>query len=110
MVSCPRPCCNTLVSDLIFFLLLYKRGRLTCLERKETRLLLNSHAGVVSSRYETGTELFEILFDNFIEELVQSGFCESDLDVKSTGLALAHKKFMNCLGPEVKRSKPPTRH
>ncbi|PUU78631.1 hypothetical protein B9Z19DRAFT_1193183 [Tuber borchii] len=84
--------------------------QLMCSEYGKTITLLNTHAGVVASDFtKTTSKKFSADFANFLMALKEAGYTGGYLDAASKSeVAIAHERFMNCLGTEVETSPPAT--
>jgi hypothetical protein len=67
-------------------------------QRKPTIDILNTHASVLSSKYEVATAKYNELFSNFIKLFKESGdgYDDSYLDGSETSVTVAYWAFSNC--------------
>jgi hypothetical protein len=81
-------------------------SRLTCPEHKETIDVLNTHAGVVASKHNTGSDKFYRLSTEFVKAFEKSGegYEEGYLDGNPTDVTRAYWAFLNCIKDEVTRA------
>lgn len=73
----------------------------------ETINVLNTHATVIASDYQTGSDRFYTLFAEFVRLFKESDYDEGFLDRHATRrdvVALAYWRFLNCIKYEVARA------
>ena len=77
---------------------------LTCLGHEQTICVLNIHASVIASKYDTGSDRFYALFKNFIRLFQDSSYDESYLDRAPTSVTKAYHEFRIASNTEVTRN------
>ena len=77
---------------------------LTCLGHEQTICVLNIHASVIASKYDTGSDRFYALFKNFIRLFQDSSYDESYLDGIPTLVTKAYYEFRMAIQTEVARN------
>ncbi|KAF8466208.1 hypothetical protein BDZ91DRAFT_816757, partial [Kalaharituber pfeilii] len=65
--------------------------------------LLNTHAGVIASKHETGSDSFYTLFAEFVRLFDESDYDDAFLDGNANGVTRAYWDFLNCIKSEVTR-------
>jgi hypothetical protein len=78
-------------------------SRLICSDHKETIDVLNTHAGVIASKYKIGSDEFYTRFAEFVKLFKESDYDDSYLDGNPTGVTRAYWGFLNCIRDEVTR-------